>query len=97
MSLGFFVTPDGHGASQVVAFLLIQHEDQESLNWGFREFRLALNGGKHGPLLPGVVLTDGDGKLTTAIINELKMARDNNNAMVRRQQYSIHLLCLFHF
>ena len=95
MSLGFFVSPDKNGHTQVIAMLLIQHEDQDSLTWGFREFRIALNGGKDGSVVPRVVLTDGDGKIFTAIRDELVMMLQGGQ-LVMRAIFSLHLLCLFH-
>ena len=77
MSLGFFVCPDAHAKTQVIAMALIQNEDQESMNWVFEQLLKALQGSA-----PGVVLTDGDGKILTAVTEVL--------------QTTIHLLCLFH-
>jgi hypothetical protein len=77
MSLGFFVCPDGHGKTQVIAMALIQNEDQESITWVFEQMLKALQGSA-----PAVVLTDGDGKILTAITAVLPT--------------TIHLLCLFH-
>ena len=69
--------PDGHGKTQVIAMALIQNEDQESITWVFEQMLKALQGSA-----PAVVLTDGDGKILTAIAAVLPT--------------TIHLLCLFH-
>jgi len=45
MSLGFIVSPDQYGGTQVVAITLLQHEDQTSINLGFMQLRLTMNGG----------------------------------------------------
>ena len=67
MSLGFFVCPDMHGRSQVVAFTMLQHEDQLSLNFVFASLRIAMNGGVEGEIVPGLIMSDGCGKLFKAI------------------------------
>jgi len=73
MSLGFFVSPDMHRYTQVIAITLIQHEDLASLKWIFKQLRIALNGGVDGNIVPGLTMTDGSGKLFMTIYEELIM------------------------
>ena len=94
--LGFFVAPDMHGASQVVAVTLLQHEDQQSLNACMRNLRFALNGGQDGDIVPKVLMTDGDAKIAKAILQELIMVQNQQGDWVDRVMQTLHLLCLFH-
>jgi len=96
MSLGFFVSPDKHGGTQVIALTLLQHKDQASINWVSIQLRLPMNGGVDGNVVTKIIMTDGCGKLMRDILEELIIQPDSDSTgrWIMRQIFTIHLLCL---